>query len=178
MAPVFALLSVYYGESVQNNHPNETLRWWAIGIFVIASLSDAADGYIARHFSQRSKLGAFMDPFADKTLLLTGIIFLTFFPWGNNWHIPLWFTILMITRDIIIVAGIIILHYLKQHVPIKPHWTGKICTTTQMILLGWVMLKIIPLSPLYPTIAAAIFTTWSGIEYFCQGLKQLRTPAN
>lgn len=173
MAPVFAVLAVYYGESVKSGAPNETLRWWAVGVFIFASVSDALDGYIARHFNQRSKFGAFMDPFADKTLLLTGIVFLTFVPWGEGWHIPIWFTALMITRDIIIIGGIWILHYLNSHVPIRPHWSGKVCTVTQMILLGWVMLKIIPFSPLYPTIAATVFTVWSGIEYFREGLRQL-----
>ena len=173
-APVFAVLAVYYGDSVKSGTPNELIRWLAVGIFTLASASDALDGYLARHYDQKSKFGAFMDPFADKTLLLTGVVFLTFIPWGEGWNIPWWFTTLMITRDIIIIAGIWILHYLNKHVPIKPHWTGKVCTVTQMILLGWVMLKIIPLSPIYPTILASIFTLWSGIEYFRQGLKQLK----
>lgn len=173
-APVFAVLAVFYGESVKSGEPNETIRWWAIGIFITAAVSDGIDGYIARRFNQRSKFGAFWDPFADKTLLLTGIVFLTFVPWGEGWHIPIWFTLLMITRDIIIIVGICILHYVNSHVPIHPHWTGKVCTVTQMVLLGWVMLKIIPFSPLYPTIAATIFTIWSGIEYFRQGLLMLK----
>lgn len=173
MAPVFAVLAVYYGETVKAGNPDESLRWWAVGVFIFASLSDAVDGYIARRYNQRSKFGAFMDPFADKTLLLTGIVFLTFVPWGEGWNIPIWFTALMILRDIIIIGGIWILHYFNSHVPIRPHWSGKICTVTQMILLGWVMLKIIPLSPIYPTIAATIFTVWSGIEYFREGLRQL-----
>ncbi|MGB0991749.1 MAG: CDP-diacylglycerol--glycerol-3-phosphate 3-phosphatidyltransferase [Akkermansiaceae bacterium] len=174
MAPVFAVLAVYYGETVKAGSPNETFRYWAVGVFIFASASDALDGYIARRYNQRSKFGAFMDPFADKTLLLTGIVFLTFVPWGDGWSIPIWFTALMIARDIIIIGGIWILHYFNSHVPIKPHWTGKVCTVTQMILLGWVMLKIIPFDPLYPTIAAAIFTLWSGIEYFRQGLHMLK----
>lgn len=173
MAPVFAVLAVYYGESVKSGEPNEAIRWWAVGVFIFAAVSDGIDGYIARHFNQRSRFGAFMDPFADKTLLLTGIVFLTFVPWGEGWSIPIWFTALMITRDIIIIAGILILHYLNHHVPIRPHWTGKVCTFAQMVLLGWVMLKIIPLPPEYPTYAAAVFTVWSGIEYFRQGLRQL-----
>ena len=174
LAPVFAVLAVYYGETVKAGAPDERLRWWAVGVFIFAALTDAVDGYIARYFDQRSKFGAFMDPFADKTLLLTGIVFLTFVPWGHDWQIPIWFTALMIARDIIIIGGIWILHYFNSHVPIRPHWSGKVCTVTQMILLGWVMLKIIPFSPLYPTIAAAIFTIWSGIQYFREGLHQLR----
>ena len=142
LAPVFAVLAVYYGESVKMGFPDERLRWWAVGIFIFAALSDAVDGYIARFYNQRSKFGAFMDPFADKTLLLTGIVFLTFVHWGEGWHIPIWFTALMIARDIIIIGGIWILHYFNSHVPIRPHWSGKVCTVTQMVLLGWVMLKI------------------------------------
>ena len=172
-APVFAVLAVYYGESIKAGQANETIRWWAVGVFIIASLSDFVDGYIARNFNQRSKFGAFIDPMADKTLLLTGIVFLTFIPWGEGWHIPIWFTALMIARDIIIIVGIWILHYFNSHVPIKPHWSGKVCTFTQMLLLGWVMLKTIPFSPIYPTILATIFTIWSGIEYFRQGLHML-----
>jgi len=174
LAPIFAVLAVYYGETVKAGAPDERLRWWAVGIFIFASSTDALDGYIARRYDQRSKFGAFMDPFADKTLLLTGIVFLTFVPWGEDWYIPIWFTALMIVRDIIIIGGIWILHYFNSHVPIRPHWTGKVCTVTQMILLGWVMLKFIPFDPLYPTIAATIFTIWSGVEYFREGLRQLQ----
>lgn len=174
LAPVFAALAVYYGETVKAGAPDERLRWCAVGVFIFASLTDAVDGFIARRFNQRSQFGAFIDPFADKTLLLTGIVFLTFVPWGEGWHIPIWFTTLMIIRDIIIVGGICILHYFNSHVPIQPHWTGKVCTLTQMVLLGWVMLKIIPLDPIYPTVAAAVFTVWSGVEYFREGLRQLQ----
>ena len=91
MAPVFAVLAIYYGESVKSGEPNETIRWWAVGVFIFAAVSDGIDGYIARHFNQRSKFGAFMDPFADKTLLLTGIVFLTFVPWGEGW-LSLWWS--------------------------------------------------------------------------------------
>lgn len=172
-APAFAVIAVYYGQSLQAGTPDEMLRWIAVGIFTIAAASDGLDGYIARKFDQSTKLGACMDPIADKTLLLTGIITLTLIPWGDSWSIPLWFTLLMIIRDIIIIVGICILYYVNKQVPIKPHWTGKVCTVTQMTLLGWVMLKFIPLSPLYPTIIATIFTIWSGIEYFREGLRQI-----
>ena len=159
---------------MKSGSPEETLRWLAVGIFTIAAVSDGIDGYVARKYDQRSKLGAFLDPLADKTLVLTGLVILTFIPWGDGWSIPLWFTLLLITRDIIIIVGIAILHYVNKHVPIQPHWTGKVCTIAQMTLLGWVMLKFIPFSPIYPAILAAIFTIWSGIEYFRQGLHQIK----
>lgn len=173
-APIFAALAFFYGQGVQADMPKEALRWLAVAVFTLAAASDGIDGYVARRFNQYSKLGAFIDPIADKTLLLTAIISLTIIPWGDDWSIPLWFTLLMIIRDIIIIVGICILHYVNKHVPIKPHWTGKVCTVTQMTLLGWVMLKFTPFSPIYPTILATIFTIWSGIEYFREGLRQIK----
>ena len=172
LVPVFAVFAIRYSESVQLGAPDETLRWLAIASFVLAAVSDGIDGYVARHFNQCSKLGAFLDPIADKLLLLTGIITLSLAPWGDdNWRIPLWFATLVIARDIIILGGITILYYLKRHVPIHPSWIGKFCTVTQMIIIAWVMLKITSLPIIYPAIIATIFTLWSGIRYILQGFK-------
>ena len=58
MVPVFAVLAIYYGKSIEEGHPEEWLRWWALGVFITASASDGLDGWIARRFNQRSKFGA------------------------------------------------------------------------------------------------------------------------
>lgn len=173
LVPVFAYLAVRYGQTVAAGAADEALRWWAIGIFTLAAVSDGIDGFVARYFNQKSKLGAILDPIADKFLLLTALLTLSLVEWGENWSLPLWFVILVIARDLLILGGINVLCYLKVDVPIKPHWSGKICTVTQMFALGWVMLKWIPFSPLYPTILAAIFTVYSGIAYYLQGHRQL-----
>ena len=174
LVPVFAVLAVYYGQSVKNGEPDELLRWAAVITFIVAAASDGIDGYLARRMKQRSSFGAILDPIADKALLLTALITLALVEWGgNNWHIPIWFVGLVIARDILILGGICILYFINHHVPIKPHWTGKVCTVTQMVVLGWIMLKWIPLDPIYPTIVAAIFTYWSGHAYFLTGLHQL-----
>jgi phosphatidylglycerophosphate synthase len=139
MVPVFAALAVLYGNSVKAGYPNETLRWWALGVFVVAAASDGIDGWVARHFNQISKFGAFIDPIADKGLLLTGVIVLSLVDGGTGgWGFPLWF------------AGLV------------------------MFALGWVMLKVVDISPIYPCIVAAIFTVWSGIAYVQQGWKILQ----
>ena len=78
LSPVFVLLAVYYGESVRNGAPRESLRIAAILVFVAAALSDGIDGFIARRFNQRSRLGEVLDPIADKGLLVTAILTLTF----------------------------------------------------------------------------------------------------
>lgn len=171
LVPVFAVLAIYYGNSIAAGHPVEWFRWAALAVFVTAAASDGLDGWIARRFNQRSKFGAFIDPLADKTLLLTGITVLSAVDWGpGGWKLPVWFCALVIVRDIIIVAGLAYLHNTHHKVAIKPHWSGKVCTVAQMFALGWVMLRIYLLPPIYPCVIAAVFTIWSAVAYIRQGL--------
>ena len=171
LVPVFAVLAIYYGHSVAAKAPLEWLRWSALAVFVTAAASDGLDGWIARRFNQRSHFGAIIDPIADKSLLLTAIITLTAVDWGpDNWHLPLWFTALVIVRDCIILGGINVLHFTGHRVHIAPQWSGKVCTVAQMVAIGWIMLKMVPFSPIYPCILAAACTVWSGVDYVRQGL--------
>jgi len=171
LVPVFAAFAISYGLTVAAGNPQEWQRWTALAVFVTASVSDALDGWIARHWNQYSALGAFLDPLADKALLLSAIITLSFVNWGpEDWNIPMWFMWLVIARDCIILIGIRIL-WSNGHKKVKfaPHWTGKVCTVTQMFAIGWVMLKVVPFSPIYPCVVAALFTLWSGINYLMVG---------
>lgn len=175
LVPVFAVLAIYYGISIEEGHPEEWLRDWALAVFIIASASDGLDGWVARRFNQQSRFGASIDPIADKALLLTALITLSLVEWGpDGWQIPLWFSALVIVRDCLILGGVALLHFINHHVPIRPHWTGKVCTFTQMFALGWVMLRIIPIDPIYPCAVAAFFTIWSGYAYFKEAAHQLR----
>jgi CDP-diacylglycerol--glycerol-3-phosphate 3-phosphatidyltransferase len=175
LVPVFAALAIAYGVSVATGQPDEVLRWWALGVFVFAASTDGVDGWIARRFNQCSKFGAFIDPIADKALLLTGVITLSFIDWGApGWRLPIWFAVLVVLRDCIILGGIRILWNHHRHVKFAPHWTGKVCTVTQMFALGWVMLRVVPLSPVYPCLVAAVFTIWSSMAYIRQGQHILR----
>lgn len=175
LVPVFIILAVSYAHGVTSGEPDESLRYWALAVFIVAAATDGIDGWIARRFNQRSDLGAFLDPIADKALVLSAICILTFFPWGpDDWAIPLWFAILVILRDVVILAGIRFLYSKHLKVKIAPHWSGKVCTCSLFIVIGWIMLKIIPISPLYPCVFAAVFTAWSMVEYIRQGLLILR----
>ena len=177
MVPVFAVLAVAYGHTVKAGHPDETLRWWALGVFITAAASDGIDGWVARHFNQMSKLGAFLDPIADKSLLLTGVITLSLVDWGQNgWRLPAWFAVIVVLRDCIIIGGIRILWNHHCDVKFSPHWSGKVCTVTQMFALGWVMLKWVDYPPTWPCIVAATFTVWSAVAYIQQGIQLLRQP--
>lgn len=176
LVPVFAFFGVGYGHTVALGNPNETLRWTALAIFVTASASDALDGWIARRFNQRSTFGAFIDPLADKTLLLTGVTVLSCVSWGpGDWRLPAWFTAIVVARDCIIVFGLWYLRSRHLRIRFAPHWSGKVCTVTQMFAIGWVMLKVVPLSPLYPSIIAGIFTLWSAVAYIRQGIGIIRS---
>lgn len=174
LVPVFAALAFWYGHTVNTGAANEALRWWALGVFVTAAATDGVDGWIARHFNQCSKFGAFIDPIADKALLLTGVITLSLVDWGTpGWHLPLWFAAIVVLRDCIILGGIKILYINHRHVKIVPNWTGKVCTVTQMFAVGWVMLRVVPLSPVYPCFIAGVFTVWSSVAYIRQGWRIL-----
>ena len=175
MVPVFAVLALAYGQSVASGLPNEALRWWALGVFVTAAGSDGIDGWVARRFNQISKFGAFIDPIADKALLLTGVITLSIVDWGEDgWRLPLWFAVIVVLRDCIIIGGIRILWNHRREVKFAPHWTGKVTTVAQMFALGWVMLKFTDIPPTWPCIVAAVFTLWSTVEYIRHGLRILR----
>lgn len=175
MVPVFAGLAVAYGQTVQSGQPDEPLRWWALGIYLTAATSDALDGWIARRFNQCSQFGSYLDPIADKALLLTGVITLSLVDWGaNGWRLPIWFASIVVARDAIILGGINFLYYKHRTVHIAPHRSGKICTATQMVALGWVMLKVGWISPTWPCLLAAAFTGWSAVTYIRQGLAILR----
>ncbi|MEI8235536.1 MAG: CDP-diacylglycerol--glycerol-3-phosphate 3-phosphatidyltransferase [Verrucomicrobiota bacterium] len=180
--PVFVTMAVYYGLGVQLGHPQEWQRAAAIFVFILAAASDGLDGYIARHYNQRTRLGLILDPIADKGLLLAGIITLTF----SNWHyaFPLWFPILVISRDGLVVAGSLLLHFLNGKVRIRPRWTGKTATALQMAALCAAMLQNNrpeqPGTTAYPWMeglvaAAGLFTFVSGIGYVIDGIRQLQS---
>ena len=86
--------------------------------------------------NQRSALGVILDPIADKGLLLSGIITLSITNWSeldpNYGKFPLWFPVLVITRDVVILVGSAILHLLNGKVRVKTSWTGKVATVLQM----------------------------------------------
>ncbi len=108
---------------------------WAFAIFVFAGVSDAVDGFIAKRFDMRSELGAYLDPVADKALIVS--IYVTLAIIGG---IPVWLTILVVSRDIMIVSAIIISWLMDQPVEIAPLLVSKLNTTAQIafaaLLLG------------------------------------------
>ena len=182
MIPVFVTLAIYYGESIQEGSPQDWMRFTAIAVFLIAALSDGLDGYVARRYNQRSSLGMILDPIADKGLLLSGIITLSISNWSKvdpeYGRFPAWFPVLVITRDVVILVGSAVLHLLIGKVRVKPNWTGKVATVSQMIAIGWVMLQFRFFPLLYIVIGAGFFTLVSGIVYVMDGVRQLQAEGH
>src|SRR6476646_215298 len=122
MIPVFVALAIYYGESVRRGAPLEWQRFAAIIVFLLAAASDGLDGYVARHYNQRSRLGVILDPIADKGLLLSGIITLSITNWSEfepmSGRFPAWFPVLVISRDAILLVGTLVLYLLNGKVQV------------------------------------------------------------
>ena len=170
LIPVFVLFAVYYGRSVEQGRPEHWQRWAAIIVFLVAAVTDCLDGWAARRFKQRSPLGTILDPIADKGLLLTSLITLSLSKW--TYAFPLWFPVLVITRDVVIVLGCMIVKHLNGHLEVRPSLWGKTATALQMVAIGWIMLQL-PYH-LYPVYAAGLFTFISGMGYVFEGVSQIR----
>lgn len=190
LIPVFVMMAIYYGRSVQSGSPQEWERWTAIAVFTIAAASDGLDGYIARRFNQRSRLGVVLDPIADKGLLLTGIITLSVSNWA--YEFPAWFPVLIVARDAVILIGTATLHLLNGSVKVQPSWTGKASTALQMVAIGLYMLQYNPFQKNLvvgrwmldvhfldiPVWLAGFFTLFSGIGYVVDGIAQIHAKGH
>ena len=112
---------------------------WALITFVVAGLTDLLDGLIARMTGEKTTLGAWLDPLADKLLLVTMFIVLTLPGIGSANQLPVWFTILVISRDVAIVATVAVVNLAIGRRTFRPSIFGKIATATY-ILTGVVTL--------------------------------------
>ena len=99
------------------------------------------DGYVARRYNQRSELGAILDPLADKLLLVSGIVVLSFDHSPYLESVPLWLTGTIIGRDILILIGMLVIQLMVGKVKVRPRIIGKVATVLQMVVVLWIMLK-------------------------------------
>lgn len=172
LIPFFVVEALYYVKT-----GNETFRLMATLAFAIAAICDGVDGYIARHYNQRSELGAILDPLADKLLLVSGIVLFTFDNHPRFGSIPLWLTGTILGRDLFLLVGWGLIQAIVGKVKVRPRVTGKIATVLQMLAIVWILLKWdAELPPVWFdiwTYGAAICTGISGLLYVWDGMKQL-----
>ena len=107
---------------------------WALLVFIAAGLTDALDGLIARRADQRTSLGAWLDPMADKLLVVTTFIVLTVPAVDVVNHIPLWLTIILISRDVVIVTVVAIVNLAVGPRTFRPSLLGKMATATYLVV--------------------------------------------
>jgi cardiolipin synthase len=145
---------------------------WALFIFALAGITDGADGLIARLTHQRTELGAYLDPIADKLLLTSAFITLAIFE-----LLPSWLTVIVITRDVIILVGILVMTLNHYEVKIDPSLFGKVTTTFQIsTILLVLMTDYGSLFDLLSTIGiygTTVFTILSGAHYIYIGTRIL-----
>lgn len=168
LVPFFIVQVLYYV-----NTGNEWYRLSAVLCFAIAAISDGVDGYIARRYNQISELGKILDPLADKLLLVSGIVLLSLKNEPYLERIPLWLTVTILSRDALLILGLVVIHYVSGKFAVRPIMIGKIATVLQMITVLWALLKF-PLNWLFVlAVAAAACTAISGIIYILEGVRQL-----
>ena len=102
---------------------------WAFALFLIAGISDGVDGFIARHFNQQSRLGAYLDPVADKLLLVCVFVVL-----GLMGELPLWLVVLAVSRDALIIVAVMLSTVMGHPVTVKPLFVSKANTAVQIIV--------------------------------------------
>lgn len=148
LIPVFLVLA-YLG-----------LTWWALAVYIVACITDTVDGYIARHYHQVTNFGKFIDPLADKMLVLAAMVFFV-----EKDIMPGWTVVIVLLREFA-VSGLRMVAVEQQRV-IAAAWSGKVKTTVTMIGLG-VILVFGEIAVLRWIIIALILLTtiYSGVEYF------------
>ncbi|MDD3580123.1 MAG: CDP-diacylglycerol--glycerol-3-phosphate 3-phosphatidyltransferase [Desulfobacca sp.] len=149
----------------------------ALIIFVLAGITDLVDGLIARTWQLKSPLGAYLDPVADKLLISSSFVTLSVFH-----KIPPWLAVLVISRDVVILGGVMVLKLFEVQVPIQPSQASKWATTLQVLAVFLVLLQEFWLFPDVVLTGCfwltAILTIASGLHYLTRGLHYLGTTSN
>ena len=132
---------------------------------------------MARHYNQRSELGTILDPLADKLLLVSAIVILSFDNLPRFSQIPLWLTGAIIGRDLLLGIGAVVVRLVVGRITIRPRLTGKVATVFQMVMVVWILLRWD--SAFHGTclriwiLGAGFFTVASGLYYIWDGMQQL-----
>lgn len=164
---LFRILSVpFFIACLYYSSEYHYLRIAALVIFLVAVFSDAIDGYIARKSKLKSQAGVILDPLADKALLVSAFISLYLFK-----ELPFWLILIVVTRDLLIIFGAVLIYMIKQKLNVAPTKWGKITTTFQMSAIIAVLLKL-HISFVFWWLAA-VFTIISGVDYLMRGFKVL-----
>ncbi len=150
---------------------------WALVVFLAAGLSDSLDGLVARLLNQRTRLGAYLDPAADKLLLTAGFLTLAVLEF-----IPFWVAIVVVSRDVIIVLGSMIIHMTLGRQEISPSLWGKGTTAIQILYVVLVLLfSVLSIKTFWmkPFLVLMVgITVFSGFHYIYRGFQTMNPQAD
>jgi cardiolipin synthase len=142
----------------------------ALLVFILASVTDLLDGLIARIKKQVTYFGRILDPVADKFFLITSFVLMSAYGF-----IPDWLTIIVISKDVIVLTGSIILYLVTNRLKIEPSFMGKITSASQFVLIGLILLSLNIGETSHMHISlfiwVAVVTVISGLHYIYKGLK-------
>ncbi len=145
---------------------------WALLTFAIAGITDGLDGLIARLTHQRTELGAYLDPIADKLLIFAAFISLAIIE-----MIPSWLVVIVITRDIIILVGFLVMFLMSYHPKISPSLLSKMTTAFQIVAILLALLAgffpVFKQLSIFAYYGTAIITILSGTQYVYIGTRIL-----
>ena len=165
--PVFIAIMLYYRQG------HEEYRWIALGVYVLAEISDVVDGYIARHFRQKTKAGSILDPLADKMLFISALLCLYHVGREAAWavQLPLWLVVAFVARDVILIMGALLLQIHFGMLEVKPNIWGKLTALLQVLCVIAVFIQLpLALGIWWVALGATII---SGIIYMQEGIKRL-----
>lgn len=149
----------------------------AFYVFLVAALSDVLDGYVAKRFNGSSRMGAILDPAADKVLIAA-----MFTALGVVAAVPVWLVVAIIARDLLIVGGAVLLRHRLRGVRIEPLAIGKACTFVQLLLGGFVLGHLAGIADVATAITAltaltAAVTLASALAYLAAALRLGAAPS-
>ena len=166
LVPGIVASLVYY-------HPSrDWLRFVTLGLFVIGMASDAIDGFLARRHNQPTELGTLLDPLADKFLILSALISCSVIRGlPPAMRVPAWFNLIVISRDVLLVAGSVVIFAMTGRWSVRPSRLGKWTTFAQMLVIPSVLLGLPMTMPLIGI--ASLLTVLSAITYVRMGIRVL-----
>ena len=166
--PCFVLLAIY-------GHARA-----ATIVFILAGITDALDGIVARKLEQKTLLGSYLDPMADKLLVTAAFVTLTVPSVPVSFHVPVWFTVTTISRDVLIALIALIIHLRTGHTQFPPSFLGKCATAAQLLTVGSALvgnfsskLVVVIFKPVvYSTF---LLTLTSGVHYLFRSVKLIES---
>jgi cardiolipin synthase (CMP-forming) len=156
LIPVFIVLLL------QGHHP------WPAIIFTFTIVTDALDGFIARWKKQKTALGSFLDPLADKLLMVSSFLTLAYLK-----VIPLWIFVVTMSRDLIIVLGWVLMYFIMHTTEIKPRLLGKITAIVQMLTTWFILVGVQDAWKERLLLLTVLVTCLSGVDYMIAGSKKM-----